>query len=118
MIQVSSLLITIINTGPATVSHSAAFCCCISHLRLLTQGKCITTSGAVPARKRLGSLPGGEAWRSALCIIALNFNPYRAALKCKENKHAEPLAASLAITFFTIGSQNIKAKPLSAKTYI
>lgn len=68
--------------------------------------------------ERLGSFPGSGAWSSALCIIALNFNLYQVTLKCKENKQAEPLAASLAIVFLTIGSQHTTAGALSAKTHV
>ena len=52
--HVSSQLITIIDDGPATVLRcSPALRCSATHTLSLTRGKCITTSGAAPARKKI-----------------------------------------------------------------
>lgn len=94
-------------------------CCSLLHYHLYTlsdSGETHYHLRSCSCSERLGSFPGSGARSSALCIIALNFNLYQVALKRQENKQAEPLAASLAIVFLRIGSQNTAAKALSAKT--
>lgn len=95
-------------------------CCSLQHYHLYAlpdSGETHYHLRSCSCSKKLGSFPGSGARSSALCIIASNFNLYQVTLKRKENKQAEPLAASLAIVFLSIGSQNTAAKALSAKTY-
>lgn len=89
-----SLLITIIDDGPAAVfSHPASLCCTSARTLLLTQGKAISSSWSRACSERLRSLPGSGAWSSPLCIKAVNFNLYHVTVACTEKKQAGPLAA-------------------------
>lgn len=98
-----------------SVTHTAALCCTTTYMLSGERHYHLWSSSC---SERLGSLPGSGAWSSAPCIIVLNFNLHQVTLKRKENKQAEPLAASLEIVFLTIGSQKAIAKAPSAKTNI